>query len=174
MCRENRGQIDSPRALRRVQSPDALDGVGIHIHGLRPVAPAGCHGQGDIHPFSLKLLRAESALSHAADGAVRNHNLNLASVCVEELILKELLSSLCHGHGLFFQSSSDIKGSLSTIDYRPDSNYRMSPNELSLIRHFFLLLLSELKFKICNQLLCCIFSQENVSTAKDSLTQALA
>ena len=43
------GQVDRAGALGAVKPHIALDGTGVHVHGLRAVAPAGRHRQGDVH-----------------------------------------------------------------------------------------------------------------------------
>ena len=87
--RQNAGQVDRAGALRAVEAPYALDGQGIHIHGLRAVAPARGHGQGDIHAGAPELIGAGGRFRNAADGRIRDDHLHRRSVRIPEILFKQ-------------------------------------------------------------------------------------
>ena len=74
---QNGRQVHGSRTLRRVEAPYALDGHGIHIHGLGAIAPAGGNRQGDRYALSLELLLAGCGLGNASDGSVSDDYLYL-------------------------------------------------------------------------------------------------
>ena len=135
MCRKNRCQIYSARSLCRIQPPHALDCSGIHIHCLRSVAPARCNGKGNVNALFLELLRTERALAHTSDRGIGNNDLDRCSICVSQVVLIELLRSLGHSHCLLFQRSSDVQRALASVNYRTNSNDRMSADQFSLVCH---------------------------------------
>ena len=55
-------------SLRTVKSPDTLNRIGRHIHGLRSVTPAGGHGQSNGNAFRFKKVRTFCRFCHASDG----------------------------------------------------------------------------------------------------------
>ena len=135
MCCKNGCQIYSSRSLCRIQSPHALDCGGIHIHGLGSVAPAGCYGKSDINALFLELLSTQRALTNTSDCCIRNDYLNRCSVCISQVVLIELLRSLSHSHCLLFQRSSYIQRSLTSVNYRTNTDHRMSTDQFSCVSH---------------------------------------
>ena len=97
------GQIHCTGTLRAVEAPDTLDGIGIHVHCLCAVTPAGSNGKGNVHACLPELVRTCSGLSHPANGGVCNHNLHRLTVGVAQIFLKKGGCRLCHVHGLIFQ-----------------------------------------------------------------------
>ena len=79
---EHGSQVDGSRALRAVEAPYGLGVVGIHVHGLRAVAPAGSHGDGGAHALALKLLGAGGALGHAPYRGVGDDTLHGTAVAI--------------------------------------------------------------------------------------------
>src|SRR5699024_11198988 len=73
---QHRGQIHRAGALGAVEAPDCLDGVGVHVKGLGPVAPAGGDGEGSHHVLGRELVLAGSCLGAAADGGIGEHALD--------------------------------------------------------------------------------------------------
>ena len=64
------GQVDRPRPLSAVETPDGLGQQRIHVHGFRAVAPAGRDGERHAHARSGELLRRPGGLGDAADAGV--------------------------------------------------------------------------------------------------------
>ena len=116
------GQIHRAGALGAVEAPHALDGHGVHVHGLGAVAPAGGDGEGDIHIFLLELGGAGGGLGHPADGGVGNDHLHRLAVAVENVLLKQLLGGLGHGHGLVLQGLPDLQGAAAAVDGGTDAD----------------------------------------------------
>ena len=85
---KNRCQIYSTRSLSTVKAPYSFDGLGIHIHGLCAIAPAGSYGQGDINAFFTEFLSTGSALSHTSDGGVCDNYFYRLSVGITDVLLK--------------------------------------------------------------------------------------
>ncbi len=79
------GQIDRTRAFGAVEAPDGLGPVGIHVHGLGAIAPAGRYGNGTADAGALELLLAGGRLGHAADGRVGNDAFYGTSVSVAQV-----------------------------------------------------------------------------------------
>ena len=97
------GQIHGAGALGSVEAPDGLDGVRIHVHGLRSIAPARGDGNGDGHALPRKLFCAGGGLCHAANGGICYDALHGGAVFIAEFLLQEGGHGLGHAHGLVFQ-----------------------------------------------------------------------
>ena len=121
-------QVYSARSLGSVQSPYALDGQRIGIHGLGTVAPAGSYGQGNVYACLAELVCACCCLTYTSDGSVCDNNLYRLAVGITDIFLKQLCCCFCHVHGLLFQRSSYVKSSSSSVDSRTDTNYRIITN----------------------------------------------
>ena len=133
---KNARQIHRAGTLRSVKAPHALDGFGIHVHGLRPVAPAGRHRQRDIHARLPELVRAGRRLSHTSDGGVRNDHLHRLAVGIPQVLGKQLRRGLRHVHGLLLQRLPHLQISPSAVDRRPDADHRIIPY-IPVFCHFF-------------------------------------
>ena len=79
-------QIYSSRSFCSVKAPNRLDGIGIQVHSLRSVAPAGSNRQGSHYIFLGKILLADSSFSTAANGCGRNHHLHRLSVRITKIL----------------------------------------------------------------------------------------
>ena len=121
-------QVYSARSLGSVQSPYALDGQRVGVHGLGAVAPAGSNGQGDVYACFTELVCAGSCLAYTTDGGVCDNHLYRLTVGITDILLKQLCRCFCHTHGLLFQGSSYIKSSSSSVDSRTDTDYRIIAN----------------------------------------------
>ena len=121
--RQNRGQIHSARPLGAVEAPDALDGHGVHVHRLGAVAPAGSDGQCDGDALALELLGAGGRFRHAANGGVSHDDLHMLAVGVVQIILKQLLCGLGHGHDLIFQTLAQLHRAAAAIDNGADADH---------------------------------------------------
>ena len=136
MGSKNGSKIYSAGTLCSVESPYALDGVGIHIHCLGTIAPARCNGKSDIDAFFLELLCAGSALANTADRGIGNNHLDRCAVAVAKVFFIELFGLESHAHGLLLKRSSYIERSFTTINYRADTDYRTAADEFSAVTHF--------------------------------------
>ena len=116
------GQIHRAGALGAVEAPHALDGHGVHVHSLRAVAPAGGDGEGDVHVLLLELGGAGGCLGHPSDGGVGNDHLHRLAVAVENVLLKQLLGGLGHGHGLVLQGFTDLQRAAAAVDDGTDAD----------------------------------------------------
>ena len=123
MGRQNGGQIHSARTLGAVEAPDALDGHGIHVHGLGAVAPAGRDGQRDGNALALELLRAGGGFWHAADGGVRDDDLDMLAVGIVQVFLVQLLCGLGHGHDLILKTLAQLHGAAAAVDDGTDADH---------------------------------------------------
>src|SRR5699024_883255 len=88
MCSQNRCQVYSAGSLCCVQAPYSLDGLGIHIHGLRTVAPAGCNSKGNINAFFAEFVSACCSFADTSDGGVSDNNFNRLAVGVFQILLE--------------------------------------------------------------------------------------
>jgi len=131
---ENGRQVNSAGTLGAVEAPNALDGLRIHVHGLRAVAPAGCDGEGDVDAVLLELFGAGGSLGNAADGGVCDYDLNRIAVGILKVFLKQLLGGLCHCHGLVFEAFANLEGSTATVDGGADTDNRIV-TDISVLRH---------------------------------------
>ena len=86
MSGQNRCQIYGARSLSSVQAPHALDGLRVHIHGLRSIAPAGSNRQSNVHSLFSELLCTRCALSHPSDSRVSNNNLYRLAVGIFQVL----------------------------------------------------------------------------------------
>ena len=121
---EHGGQIDGSRALRAVESPYGLRIVGVHVHRLGAVAPAGGDGDRRAHALALELLGAGGTLSHAAYGGVGNDALHGRAVAVAQVALNQFFHGLGQTHGLLFKALTDT--ALATIDGGANANFWIS------------------------------------------------
>ena len=78
--RQDGSQIDGARPLGAVESPDRLGYVGIHIHGLRAVAPAGRDRERYPYPLAPELVRGLCGLGNATDTGVGNDALHRQAI----------------------------------------------------------------------------------------------
>ena len=124
-------QIDGTRALRSVEAPYGLRIVGVHVHGLRAVAPARGDGDGRADALALELLGAGGALGNAANGRIGNHALNDASVAIAQVALNQVLYCLCQVHGLLFKTLADA--TLTTINRGANTNFRIVFAHIALV-----------------------------------------
>ena len=122
MGSQNRGQIHRAGTLRTVKSPDAFDGHGIHVHGLRPVAPARGHRQRDVHPFPPELGGAFSCLSHPADGTIGDHHANRFPIGIAEIFPEQLCRRLRHASGLLLHGFPHLQGAPAGVDSGTDAD----------------------------------------------------
>ena len=120
---QNGGQIHSARTLGAVEAPDTLDGHGVHVHRLGAVAPAGSDGQCDGDALALELLGAGGRFRHAANGGVSHDDLHRLAVGVVQIILKQLLCGLGHGHDLIFQTLAQLHRAAAAIDNGADADH---------------------------------------------------
>ena len=70
------GKVHRTRALRSVEAPYGLRPMRMHIHSLRTVAPAGSHGNGGPHTFTLEFVLTRGSFRHATYGGIGNHALD--------------------------------------------------------------------------------------------------
>ena len=73
---EHGGKVHRTRALRSVEAPYGLRPMRMHIHSLRTVAPAGSHGNGGPHTFTLEFVLTRGSFRHATYGGIGNHALD--------------------------------------------------------------------------------------------------
>ena len=73
-------QIYSTGTFCTVEAPNSLWPVGMHVHGLRTIAPARCNGDGGTYALTLELSLASGSFCHTADCAVGNNALNGSTV----------------------------------------------------------------------------------------------
>ena len=125
MGRQNGGQIHGARTLGAVEAPDALDGHGIHVHGLGAVAPAGGDGQGDGDALALELLGAGSGFRYAANGGVCHDDLHMLTVRVIQILLEQLLCGLGHGLDLILETLAQLHRAASAVDDGADADNRI-------------------------------------------------
>ena len=123
--RQNGGQIHGARTLGAVEAPDALDGHGIHVHGLGAVAPAGGDGQGDGDALALELLGAGSGFRYAANGGVCHDDLHMLTVRVIQILLEQLLCGLGHGLDLILKTLAQLHRAASAVDDGADADNRI-------------------------------------------------
>ncbi len=132
-------QIHRTGTLCSVKSPYPLDGFGIHIHGLRTIAPAGCYRQSNIHTGLTEFIRTCRSLTHPSDGGIRDNNLYRITVGITKVFLKQLRRRLRHIHGLLFQRLPHLKIASSSVNRRSDADHRKIPH-ISVLCHFLSLL----------------------------------
>ena len=126
---ENGGQIDRAGTLRAVEAPDRLDGVRIGVHGLGAVAPAGRHGEGDVHAGFAELVGTGGGFAHAPDGGVRDDDLDGFAVGVAEVLLEELRRGFRHVHGLILKGFAYLQGAAPSVDGGADADDRIVADE---------------------------------------------
>ena len=141
MGSQHGGQIHRAGALGAVEAPDALNGHGVDVHGLGAVAPAGRDSERDVHTSLFELVGAGSTLGHAADGGVRNNNLDRFSVGIAQVLFKEFLGGLGHGHGLILQGFPDFQWAAPSVNDGTDANDRIVADVAVGCHSFFLLFL---------------------------------
>jgi hypothetical protein len=104
---KDRCKIDGSGSFRAVEAPDRLWYVRCHVHGLRAIAPARGHGDGEPHSFSLELCLASGRFGHTANGRVRDDALNRQSVRMPKVRLQKPGARFGHSHCLVFQALPD-------------------------------------------------------------------
>ena len=129
MCRHNCCQIHRTRALRSVESPDSFDGVRIHIESLCSVTPTGRHRQGCYYIFHLKLFCHPGRLRTSSDSGTADHALYRCSIRILQILRDQFCGNFCHFTGLILQAFTNATPT--SIDYRANSNLRVSHNYLS-------------------------------------------
>ena len=77
---KHRSEVYGAGALGSVKAPDRLDRLGVHIHRLGAVAPAGRDGQGDGNALFSELLLAGRALTDPSDRRIGDHDLDRLAV----------------------------------------------------------------------------------------------
>ena len=137
--RQNGGQIHSARTLGAVEAPDALDGHGIHVHGFCTIAPARRDRQRDGNALTLELLGAGGRFRHAADGGVSHDDLDVVTVGIVEVFLKQLFCGLGHGHDLIFQALAQLHGAAAAVDDGADADHGVFADVTILCHSKFLL-----------------------------------
>ena len=100
---ENGGKIHCTGTLRAIESPDCLRPCRVHVHCLRAVAPAGCHGNGGTDIVLLEFLCAGRRLGHSSDGGVGNDAFYRRTVPVAQIAADEFGHSIGQCHCLVFQ-----------------------------------------------------------------------
>ena len=98
------GQVHSAGALRAVKAPNRLNGVGVHVKGLRSVAPAGGHRQGGNHILAGKIFGTLGCLCAAADGGGGEHALYRRAVRIAQIFFDQRFGCGGHAHGLSLQA----------------------------------------------------------------------
>ena len=122
-------QINRAGTLRSVEAPHALYGLRLHVHSLRAVAPAGRHGQRDIHSRLAELVRAGSSLPHPSDGGVRDNHLHRLPVGIAQILRKERRRRFGHVHGLLLQRLPHLQESAPAVDGGADSDHGIIPHK---------------------------------------------
>ena len=122
-------QIHCAGTLRAVEAPYALDGIGIHVHGLGTVAPAGRNRQCDVHAFPAELFRACGSLAHTPDGGIRDHHFHRLSVGVAQVLPEELCRCPGHVHGLIFKGLTHLQHTSSPVNGGANANHRVIANQ---------------------------------------------
>ena len=122
---KHRSQINSARTLSAVESPHALDGERVHIHGFGAIAPARCYGERDVNARLLELLGASSALAHTAYGGVGNNHLHRFAIRVTYILFKKFGCSTSHVHRLFFKRFAHLEHAAAAVDGWTDADYRV-------------------------------------------------
>ena len=130
-------QIYRAGTLRSVKSPHALDRLGIHIHGLCSVAPAGRNRQRNIHARLPELVRAGSRLSHTSDGSISDDYFHRLPIGIAQILGKQFRRRLRHVHRLLLQRLSYLQITPSAVNRRTDSDHRIVPH-IPVFCHFFL------------------------------------
>ena len=123
MRRQDAGEIDGAGTLGAVKAPDGLDGVPVHVHGFRTVAPAGGDGQGNGDAFAAELFLTGGSFSHPADGGVRNDDLYRLAVGIAQVFLKQPGGGTGHVHGLVLQAFPHLQGAPAAVNRRPDADH---------------------------------------------------
>ena len=121
MASQHSGQIDGSGTFRTVESPHGLGPIGMHVHGLRTVAPAGGDSDGGPHALAFKLLGTCCALGHAAYGAVGNDAFHRTAVAVSQIRGNQFGHCTGQTHGFLFKTFAHT--ALTAIDGRTDSDF---------------------------------------------------
>ena len=129
---EYRCEIYGSGALCAVEAPDSLGPVGVHIHSLASVAPAGGDGDGAAYAFALEFLVAGCGFGHPAYCGVGYHAFHGRSVAVAEVGRYEVGHSMSQGHGFLFKAFA--YAALTAVDRRTDTDFRIvAHNVISVI-----------------------------------------
>ena len=121
-------QVYGAGTLRSVEAPHGLDGVRVHIHGFRSVAPAGGYRDGDGYAFPGKFFRAGGGFRHTADGGVCQDAFYGGSVGIAELFFYEFSHGPGHSHRLVFQGFADAVHS--SVNGGTDANLGVRDNHM--------------------------------------------
>ena len=119
---EHGGEVNRPRALGAVETPHRLGSVGIHIHGLGTVAPAGRHGERDAHVVEFKLIGTGRGLAHAADAGVCDHALHRRAIRVAQGGAEKFRHGLGLIHGAGFERLAHAAEA--AVDGGADADFR--------------------------------------------------
>src|SRR5690606_4656064 len=82
MARQGCGQVYRTGSFGTVKSPNGFGPCGIHVYGLRSVAPTGGYRYGKPYAFPKKFFLTFLCFRYPADGGVRNDTFYLAAVIV--------------------------------------------------------------------------------------------
>ena len=128
MGSQNACKINRTRPLRSVESPYAFNGHRIHIHRFRTIAPARRYGQCNGNPFFFKLLCTCCRFAHAPDCRIRNNYFYRLTIGIFQVFGKQLCCRFRHIHCLVFQRFPYLQIPSSSVNGRPNTNYRIIPN----------------------------------------------
>ncbi len=120
VTRQHCRQIDRARTLRAVEAPHRLGQVGVGVHGLRTVAPAGRHRQRHADVLLLEFRRAGRRFGAAADVRVGEDALYGRTVRILQVLGDQLRRALGHVHGLVFQRLAHTAPT--PVDHRADAD----------------------------------------------------
>ena len=95
--------------------------MGVHVHGLAAIAPAGCDGDGGTDALALEFLLAGSRLCHASDSRVGNDALHGRAIAVAQIGRNQFGYGVGQCHRLFFQAFADT--TLTAVNGGADSNF---------------------------------------------------
>ncbi len=96
-------EIDRSGPLRAVEAEHRMRHVGVHVHGLGPVAPARRHGDREADTRAREQPRALCCLGDPADRGARDHALDGGPVRITELGRQELGDPLGEAHRLVLE-----------------------------------------------------------------------
>ena len=123
VSRQHGRQVHGARTFCSVEAPYGFGIMGIHIHGLGTVAPAGSHGDGGSYAFALEFLGAGSTLGYSTDGGVCDDAFHGAAVAIAQVGFYQPFYGLGQGHGFLFKTLADA--ALATVDGGTDSDFRV-------------------------------------------------
>ena len=97
--------------------------MGIHVHGLGAIAPAGGDGDGRADTLALEFLSTGCTLADTSDGGVADDALHLRAVAITQVLLNQVIHCLGQIHGLLLQPFADT--ALATVYGRADTDFRI-------------------------------------------------